>query len=63
LTANVRVIAAADENLNAMVERGQFRRDLFFRLRVMSLEMPPLRERGSDAVLLAEQFLRQFSCQ
>jgi two-component system response regulator GlrR len=63
LTANVRVIAAANENLNAMVERGQFRRDLFFRLRVMSLEMPPLRERGSDAVLLAEQFLRQFSCQ
>ncbi|MBS1212000.1 MAG: Helix-turn-helix, Fis-type [Proteobacteria bacterium] len=59
--ADVRVIAAAGENLLRNVETGAFRRDLFYRLRVLTIELPPLRERPGDAVLLAQHFLELFS--
>jgi len=54
---DVRVVAATHRDLEAMVREGEFRRDLFFRLKVATLRLPPLRERGSDVVHLAEYFL------
>jgi len=55
---NVRVIAATNRNLEKMVDEGLFRQDLYYRLQVLSLEIPPLRERSEDVILLAEQFLK-----
>ena len=57
LPVNVRVIAGTSRNLQSLVESGAFRRDLYYRLAVVSLRIPPLRERGSDIPLLAEYFL------
>ncbi|WP_341679291.1 sigma-54 dependent transcriptional regulator [Niveibacterium sp. SC-1] len=54
--ADVRVIAASNAPLDGLAESGQFRMDLLFRLRVMSLRLPPLREREGDALLLARLF-------
>ncbi|WP_313349001.1 sigma-54 dependent transcriptional regulator [Stenotrophomonas sp.] len=59
-SVDVRVVAATHVDLEQAVERGQFRRDLFYRLNVLRLPMPPLRDRGSDIVLLAEHFLASF---
>ena len=59
--ADVRVIAAAGEDLTRRVETGTFRRDLFYRLRVLTIDLPPLRERTGDAVLLVQHFLRLYS--
>ena len=56
---NVRVVAATNKDLNDAVERGAFRRDLFFRLAVFPLEIPPIRERGEDIVLLGQHFAAQ----
>jgi len=53
---DVRVVAATNKDLKAAVENGEFRRDLFFRLAVFPIEVPPLRERGDDTVLLARHF-------
>jgi len=53
---DVRVVAATNRDLKAAVEKGQFRGDLFFRLAVFPLEIPPLKERGEDIVLLARNF-------
>jgi DNA-binding NtrC family response regulator len=61
LKVDVRVIAATNRNLREMVDRGEFREDLFFRLNVVKIEMPPLRTRREDIVLLANAFLQEFA--
>ncbi len=61
LTADVRLVAATNKNLEALVKAGKFREDLFFRLRVVEIELPPLRERSGDIPLLAQNFLREFA--
>ncbi|MGE4297784.1 MAG: sigma-54 interaction domain-containing protein [Desulfovibrionaceae bacterium] len=58
---DVRLIAATHRNLEAMVREGRFRQDLLFRLNVVRLRVPPLREREGDARLLLDHFLHQFS--
>jgi len=55
--ANVRLIAATNINLEKAVKEGRFREDLFYRLNVIQIEIPPLRERPEDAVMLAERLL------
>ena len=54
---NVRIISATNRDLERMVHEGRFRADLFFRLRIITLHVPPLRERGRDVLLLARHFL------
>jgi DNA-binding NtrC family response regulator len=61
LTADVRLLAATNRNLEAQVKAGTFREDLFFRLRVVELCLPPLRDRPEDLPLLAQSFLREFA--
>lgn len=58
---DVRIIASTNRNLKAEVEAGRFRQDLFFRINVFSVTIPPLRERAKDIVPLAEFFLKRFS--
>ncbi|MFG0330706.1 MAG: sigma-54-dependent transcriptional regulator [Phycisphaerales bacterium] len=58
---NARVIAATNQNLEELADRGQFRRDLFYRLNALTLRIPPLCERGDDAVLLAEDVLENIA--
>ena len=60
---DVRVIAATNKDLDALVGEGQFREDLYYRLRVIPIDVPPLRERGADVVLLANFFLKKFAHQ
>jgi two-component system, NtrC family, response regulator AtoC len=61
LTADVRLIAATNKNLEGLVKAGAFREDLFFRLRVVEIRLPALRERAGDIPLLAQNFLREFA--
>jgi DNA-binding NtrC family response regulator len=58
---DVRVIAATNKNVQKMVEEGHFREDLWFRLNVVRIQVPPLRERRGDVALLAHHFLRKYN--
>jgi len=58
-TVNARVIAATHVNLNELVSQGKFREDLYFRLNVLNVKVPPLRERNEDIILLAQYFFQQ----
>jgi transcriptional regulator with GAF, ATPase, and Fis domain len=58
---DVRLVAATNCDLEEMVEDGSFRGDLFYRLNVFPVQIPPLRERGEDVVLLAEAFVRKLT--
>jgi transcriptional regulator with GAF, ATPase, and Fis domain/pSer/pThr/pTyr-binding forkhead associated (FHA) protein len=60
---DVRFIAATNRNLRDLIAKGSFRQDLYYRLNVVTLRMPSLRERGEDILLLAEHFLRKLSAQ
>ena len=61
ISVDVRLVAATHRNLESMVQAGSFREDLFFRIRVVEIHLPPLRERTEDIPVLAEHFLREFS--
>ncbi|MGA9451103.1 MAG: sigma-54 dependent transcriptional regulator [Verrucomicrobiia bacterium] len=61
LTADARLIAATNKNLEELARTGTFREDLLFRLRVVEIHLPPLRERVGDLPLLAQSFLREFA--
>jgi DNA-binding NtrC family response regulator len=61
LTADVRVIAATNKDLEALVKAGDFREDLFYRLRGMEIKLPALRDRPGDIPLLAQSFLREYA--
>jgi Nif-specific regulatory protein len=63
VTADVRVIAATNRDLEKAVAEGQFRRDLYFRLHVIEVVVPPLRKRDEDVPLLAEHFLQKFNAE
>ncbi len=63
LKVNVRILSATHRNLEKMVNEGSFREDLFYRLNVLNLDVPPLRERGQDILLLARHFMQQACAQ
>jgi DNA-binding NtrC family response regulator len=60
---NVRILAATNKDLQDLVKKGLFREDLFYRLNVITITIPPLRERGDDILLLAGHFLTQFAAE
>ena len=60
---NLRIISATHRDLNEMVREGSFREDLFYRLHVFPISLPPLRERGDDVALIARHFLAKYSAE
>jgi transcriptional regulator with PAS, ATPase and Fis domain len=63
IKVDVRIVAATNTNLEENIQKGTFRRDLFFRLNVIPIPLPPLRERKGDVRLLAQHFLKRFNLQ
>jgi two-component system, NtrC family, response regulator AtoC len=61
IAVDIRIVAASNKDLESEVRTGRFRSDLYFRLKVVSIHLPPLSERGNDVLLLARHFLREFS--
>ena len=61
IAVDIRIVAATNKDLEAEVRAGRFRSDLYFRLKVVSIELPPLRDRADDVLLLARHFLGEFS--
>jgi len=61
IAVKTRIVTGTNADLRRAIDEGRFRRDLFFRLNVVSIELPPLREREGDVILLAKYFLRKFS--
>jgi DNA-binding NtrC family response regulator len=61
--ANLRVITATNESISQLVESGNFRKDLYYRIHILNIFLPPLRERSGDISLLAEYFIRQYQVQ
>lgn len=61
IEVDVRLVSASNKNLTEEVKEGRFREDLYYRISVFTIELPPLRERGEDIILLAEYFLKKFS--
>ena len=61
IPVDVRILAATNKNLEAALSSGQFREDLYYRMRVVTIELPPLAEREQDILLLAEYFLNRFA--
>jgi len=57
---DVRIIAATNKNLKQAIEKGEFREDLYYRLNTLNIELPPLRDRGEDILILAKYFLYQY---
>jgi two-component system response regulator HydG len=58
---DARILAATNRDLESAVEEGRFRKDLYFRVNVIQVELPPLRSRGADTLLLAQHFIEQFA--
>ena len=58
---DVRILASTNKDLRALVQKGVFREDLFYRINVIAIELPPLRDRGNDILLLIKHFFRKFS--
>ena len=63
ISVDIRIVAASNKDLESDIRTGRFRSDLYFRLKVVSIHLPPLNERGDDVLLLARHFLREFSRQ
>ena len=63
IPVNVRIVSATHVDLEEAVREKKFREDLYFRIQVMPMQVPPLRERGQDVLLLAEEFLKRYSAE
>src|SRR5512147_60707 len=61
ISVDIRIVAATNKSVEEEVRAGRFRGDLYFRLKVVSIGLPPLRERGEDVLMLARHFMREFS--
>lgn len=61
IKVDVRVIAATNQDLSLIISKSRFRKDLYYRLQVVPINLPPLRERGRDIIILANHFIQYFN--